>query len=61
MEIRFTADPDAPLIYIDGVRFSSQAGSVESLLQGLHPATVERLEVIKADVAVARYGEEANR
>ena len=52
MEIRSTGDPDAPLIYIDGVRFSSQAGGVE--------ATVERIEVIRADVAVARYGEEAS-
>ena len=47
------------LIYIDGVRMSSERCAA-SFIKGLSLGAIDRIEVVKEDAAVARFGEEAS-
>jgi beta-lactamase regulating signal transducer with metallopeptidase domain len=49
------APQPAPIIYIDGVRISSEA----SPLNQVNPDQIDRIEIIKGEAAVQRYGPEA--
>lgn len=55
-----------PLIYLDGVRIETdplipddEAGAAPSLLDGINPADIDRIEIIKGPAATTLYGTEA--
>ena len=51
----------APVIYIDGIRIdpAEEGEQQPSLLEGLNPDNIDRIEVIKGGAAKELYGEEA--